>query len=59
MESNALTTIINAVPTLFTLVGTVVTEIVSNPVLTFFAAIPIVGIGVRVLRKLVGGAGAL
>ena len=39
--TSALETIIAAVPTLFTLVGTVITQIVGNPVLTFFAAIPI------------------
>lgn len=57
--TNALTTIIAAVPTLFSLVGTVITEIVANPLLTFFAAIPVVSIGVHILRKLVGGANSI
>ena len=52
--ATALDTIIAAVPTLFTLVGTVITQIVGNPVLTFFASIPIVSVGVHILRKLVG-----
>ena len=59
MEGNALTTIIAAVPQLFNLVGTVITQIVGNPVLTFFAAIPIVGVSVRILRKLVGASGSI
>lgn len=58
-EGNALTTLIAAVPTLFELVGTVITQIVGNPILTFFAAIPIVGVAVRILRKLVGAAGTI
>lgn len=59
MEGNALTTLISAVPQLFDLVGTVITQIVGNPILTFFAAIPIVGVAVRILRKLVGAAGSI
>lgn len=59
MEGNALTTLIGAVPELFSLVGTVITQIVGNPILTFFAAIPIVGVAVRILRKLVGAAGSI
>ena len=57
--SNALETIIAAVPSLFTLVGTVITQIVGNPVLTFFAAIPIVSVGVHILRKLVGASNTI
>lgn len=57
--TNALSTLINSVPTLFTLVGTVIEQIVGNPILTFFASIPIVGVGVRILRKLVGAAGSI
>ena len=57
--SSALETIIAAVPTLFTLVGTVITQIVGNPVLTFFAAIPIVSVGVHILRKLVGASNTI
>lgn len=59
MEGNALTTLIAAVPTLFNLVGTVITEIVGNPILTFFAAIPIVSVAVGILRKLVGASGSI
>ena len=35
--TSALDTLIAAVPTLFQLVGTVITQIVGNPVLTFCA----------------------
>lgn len=58
-SGTALDTIISAVPTLFTLVGTVITQIVGNPVLTFFAAIPIVSVGVHILRKLVGASNTI
>lgn len=57
--TSALETIIAAVPDLFTLVGTVITQIVGNPVLTFFAAIPIVSVGVHILRKLVGASNTI
>ena len=57
--ATALDTIIAAVPTLFTLVGTVVNQIVGDPVLTFFAAIPVVGVGVHILRKLVGASNTI
>jgi len=57
--TNSLSALINSVPTLFSLVGTVVEQIVSNPILTFFASIPIVGVGVSVLRKLVGASGSI
>ena len=50
--TSALDTLIAAVPTLFQLVGTVITQIVGNPVLTFFAAIPIVSVAVVILRKM-------
>lgn len=59
MEGNALTTLIGAVPQLFDLVGTVITQVVGNPILTFFAAIPVVSVGVGILRKLVGAAGSI
>lgn len=58
-SGTALDTIISAVPTLFTLVGSVITQIVGNPVLTFFAAIPIVSVGVHILRKLVGASNTI
>lgn len=54
-----LTTLIDAIPTFFTLVGTIVSQIVADPVLTFFAAIPIVSVGVHILRKLVGAANTI
>lgn len=57
--STNLTTLIAAIPTFFTLVQTIVTEIVGDPVLTFFAAIPIVSVGVHILRKLVGAANTI
>ena len=57
--TTALDTLMDAVPTLFSLVGDIITQVVGNPVLTFFAAIPIVSVSVHMLRKLVGAAGSI
>lgn len=58
-STTSLQTLIDAIPTFFTLVGTIIGQIVADPLLTFFAAIPIVSVGVHILRKLVGAANTI
>lgn len=58
-ESTGMTSIIANIPTMFGLINDVISAVTGNPVLLFFATIPVACIAIKFLRKLVGAAGSM
>ena len=55
-EGTAMSTIVAAMSDVFSLVGTVVTEITGQPILLFCLAAGLVPIGISIFRQLKGAA---